>query len=77
MDVKAALPAPSSGARTDFDAAAFIMCTKDGNNEGAYVFAGYEEGTAKPSRSAQGSSKGSAKGSSAMQGSSRGVLSSS
>lgn len=77
VDVKAALPAPSSGARTDFDAAAFIMCTKDGNNEGAYVFAGYEEGTVKPSRSAQGSSKGSTKGSSAMQGSSLGVLSSS
>lgn len=64
VDIKAALPVPSSGPRTDFDAAAFIVCTKDGSDEGAYVFAGYEEGTTKPkpSRSIAGSAKSSSRG---------------
>lgn len=37
---------PSSGPRTDFDAAAFIMCTDESN--AAYAFTGYEEGTRTP-----------------------------
>ena len=40
---------PSSGPRTDFDAAAFIICTDSTN--AAYAFTGYEEGTNQPTGS--------------------------
>lgn len=45
-DFSAYLNNPSSGPRTDFDAAAFIMCTDETN--AAYAFTGYEDGTRKP-----------------------------
>nr|WP_120490930.1 hypothetical protein [Corynebacterium lactis] len=43
------LSPPSSGARTDFDAAAFLMCTQPGTTQ-PYVFTGYENGTRPPAR---------------------------
>lgn len=43
----AALPAPASGARTDFDAAAFLMCTTTDTQQ-PHAFAGYEDGTTAP-----------------------------
>lgn len=43
----AQLPAPTAGARTDFDAAAFFMCIKQSTQQ-PYVFTGYETGTSAP-----------------------------
>ena len=50
----AQLPAPTSGARTDFDAAAFFMCTKQGAQQ-PYVFTGFEAGTTPPAAPLAGS----------------------
>lgn len=48
QEFTAELPAPTSGARTDFDAAAFFMCTKETTKQ-PHVFTGFEEGTTPPS----------------------------
>lgn len=52
-DFSAYLNNPSSGPRTDFDAAAFIMCTDE--SKAAYAFTGYEEGTRTPGSASFGS----------------------
>ncbi|AZA10985.1 hypothetical protein [Corynebacterium gerontici] len=43
----APLPAPTQGARTDFNAAAFLMCTPTDTQQ-PHVFAGFEEGATGP-----------------------------
>ncbi|GGG78967.1 hypothetical protein [Corynebacterium pelargi] len=44
VEFEAALPAPAKGARTDFQAAAFLMCTPSESKQ-PHVFTGYEEGS--------------------------------
>lgn len=53
----APLGLPSSGARTDFDAAVFLLCTEPSDTAApgqAYAFAGYEKGAPAPSAPAAG-----------------------
>ncbi|KAB3522672.1 hypothetical protein GC425_05285 [Corynebacterium sp. zg254] len=75
QEFSVALPQPTSGARTDFDAAAFIMCTKDDTKQ-PHLFVGYEEGTTAPTvqtHGTLGSAGSSGQGSPAGAGGSSGM----